>query len=304
MFGSALPVTALPSTANLTLAREPPLDMRPSGIRAGRCCETSVDPRAMPVQREGRAGPRWYDTPLIWRGGVAAVKTGARETGIDLERFRLRRFVEELRQTGELEVRTGTAELAEVAMALEGNAKAVLFERVGKEGAQLVGNVMGSRARLARAFGTAPDKLLAEVLRRLRATPQGAARGGGVRQLRHPRARGGGVGAGGLSGRARPRRGRRSLRRVPRLLRGREAEPGVPSHRGDASPRRALPDGDDRRQEPGPHRYGAAERAAHRSHGLARSGDGGARDPNRVRHAFERRDVQPAHRDAPAPAPP
>src|SRR6266853_184485 len=126
----------------------------------------------MPAQREGRAGPRWYDTPLIWRRGVEEVKASARETGIDLERFRLRRFVEELRQTGELEVRTGTAELAEVAMALEGNAKAVLFERVGKEGAQLVGNVMGSRARLARAFGTAPDKLLAEVLRRLRATPQ------------------------------------------------------------------------------------------------------------------------------------
>ncbi len=100
------------------------------------------------------------------------MKAGARETGIDLERFRLRRFVEELRQTGELEVKAGAADLAEVAPALEGNAKAVLFERVGEEGAQLVGNVMGSRARLARAFGTAPDKLLAEVLRRLRATPQ------------------------------------------------------------------------------------------------------------------------------------
>ena len=100
------------------------------------------------------------------------MKAGARETGIDLERFRLRRFVEELRQTGELEVKAGAAELAEVAPALEGNAKAVFFERVGKEGAQLVGNVMGSRSRLARAFGTAPDKLLAEVLRRLSATPQ------------------------------------------------------------------------------------------------------------------------------------
>src|SRR5256885_9744651 len=91
-----------------------------------------------------------------------AVKTGARETGIDLERFRLRRFVEELRQSGELEVRDGAADLADVAPALEGNARAVLFERLGKEGAQLVGNVMGSRARLARAFGAAPDQLLAE----------------------------------------------------------------------------------------------------------------------------------------------
>ena len=100
------------------------------------------------------------------------MKAGARETGIDLERFRLRRFVEELRQAGELEVRSGGAELAEVAEALEGNARAVLFERVGREGAQLAGNVMGGRSRLARAFGVAPDQLLAEVLRRLRAAPQ------------------------------------------------------------------------------------------------------------------------------------
>src|SRR5260221_1147023 len=126
----------------------------------------------MPAQREGRAKPRWYDTPLIWRRGVEAGKASARETGIDLERFRLRRFVEELLQTGDLEVRAEAVDLAGVAPALEGNAKAVLFERVGKESAPLVGNVMGSRARLARAFGTVPDKLLAEVLRRLRATPQ------------------------------------------------------------------------------------------------------------------------------------
>ena len=100
------------------------------------------------------------------------MKAGEHETGIDLERFRLRRFVEESRQAGDLEVRAASADLAEVAPALEGNAKAVLFERVGKEGAALAGNVMGSRVRLARAFGTAPDKLLAEVLRRLRTTPQ------------------------------------------------------------------------------------------------------------------------------------
>ncbi|HKW38618.1 MAG TPA: UbiD family decarboxylase, partial [Burkholderiales bacterium] len=100
------------------------------------------------------------------------MKASARETGIDLDRFRLRRFVEELRQAGELEVRSASTDLAGVAEALEGNAKAVLFERAGKEGAQLAGNVMGGRSRLARAFGVAPDKLLAEVLRRLRLAPQ------------------------------------------------------------------------------------------------------------------------------------
>jgi UbiD family decarboxylase len=100
------------------------------------------------------------------------VKASARETGIDTERFRLRRFVEELHHAGELDVRAAGVELAEVAQALEGNAKAVLFERAGKEGAALAGNVMGGRSRLARAFGVAPDKLLAEVLRRLKLTPQ------------------------------------------------------------------------------------------------------------------------------------
>ena len=100
------------------------------------------------------------------------MKAGVRETGIDFERFRLRGFVEDLHRSGELEVRAAPAELRDVAAALEGNAQAVLFERVGREGAQLVGNVMGSRARLARAFGAAPDKLLAEVLRRLRGSPQ------------------------------------------------------------------------------------------------------------------------------------
>ncbi len=78
------------------------------------------------------------------------MKTDARETGVDLERFRLATFLEELRRSGELDVVTGPAELADVAPALEGSAKAVLFERVGGEGAQLAGNVMGSRARLAR----------------------------------------------------------------------------------------------------------------------------------------------------------
>ena len=100
------------------------------------------------------------------------MKAGARETGIDTERFRLRRFVEELQQAGELEVHAAGVELADVAQALEGNAKAVLFERAGKEGAALAGNVMGGRSRLARAFGVAPDKLLAEVLRRLKSAPQ------------------------------------------------------------------------------------------------------------------------------------
>src|SRR5579859_7193000 len=91
---------------------------------------------------------------------------------VDCERFRLRRFVEALRQTGQLEAHPGPGELAEVAPALEGNARAVLFESVGREAASLVGNVMGSRARLALAFGVSAEELLPEVLRRLRLPPE------------------------------------------------------------------------------------------------------------------------------------
>jgi UbiD family decarboxylase len=58
--------------------------------------------------------------------------------------------------------------LSEVASALEGNPKAVLFEEAGASGFPLVGNALASRARFAKAFGVRPDELLREILRRLR----------------------------------------------------------------------------------------------------------------------------------------
>jgi 2,5-furandicarboxylate decarboxylase 1 len=91
--------------------------------------------------------------------------------GIDFERFRLKNFLETL-PPDEIEMHDAPAELADVAAALENNAKAVWFRKAGPEGASLAGNVAGSRARLARAFGVGPDKLLQEVLRRLGTTPE------------------------------------------------------------------------------------------------------------------------------------
>jgi len=90
---------------------------------------------------------------------------------MDLERFRLRRFLESLGEDELLRVDAQVA-LADVAQALEGSAKAVWFTRAGPEGASLAGNVAGSRSRLAAAFGTTPEKLLAETLSRLRSTPE------------------------------------------------------------------------------------------------------------------------------------
>ncbi|MGZ3284547.1 MAG: UbiD family decarboxylase, partial [Xanthobacteraceae bacterium] len=84
----------------------------------------------------------------------------------DVDRFRLRRFVEALGD--DLETVSGPTDLADVAAVLEGNPKAVLFRAVGPERQELVGNVTGSRARIARAFGVEPNELLPELLRRLR----------------------------------------------------------------------------------------------------------------------------------------
>ncbi len=89
----------------------------------------------------------------------------------DVDRFRLRGFVESLADGDELETVREAVDLADVATVLEGNPKAVLFRAVGPERQELVGNVTGSRSRLARAFAVAPNELLAEVLRRLRSKP-------------------------------------------------------------------------------------------------------------------------------------
>jgi UbiD family decarboxylase len=94
----------------------------------------------------------------------------SRGSNLDFDRFRLRRFVEGL-DADELEVRSEPTDLADLAHALDGNARAVLFRAAGPERQELVGNVLASRTRLARAFEVAPDKLLGEVQRRLRTKP-------------------------------------------------------------------------------------------------------------------------------------
>ena len=68
---------------------------------------------------------------------------------IDTERFRLRNFVDKLVELGECEVRKEPIDLVDVAAHLDGNPRAVLFKAAGPEKAELVGNVMGSRKRLA-----------------------------------------------------------------------------------------------------------------------------------------------------------
>src|SRR5258706_16194388 len=90
---------------------------------------------------------------------------------LDFERFRLRRYIESLADIGELDIHNEPVDLAGIAELMEGNQKAVLFRSAGPEKAELVGNVMGGRNRIAAAFGVKPGELLKEVQRRLRNKP-------------------------------------------------------------------------------------------------------------------------------------
>ena len=89
-------------------------------------------------------------------------------SAVDVERFRLRRFLDELKEAGDLEVYSEPTELGDLAAKITGNKKAVLFEQAGAEKLPVVGNVIGSRERMARAFGVEPRKVMHEILRRLK----------------------------------------------------------------------------------------------------------------------------------------
>ncbi|HVA14892.1 MAG TPA: UbiD family decarboxylase, partial [Stellaceae bacterium] len=95
----------------------------------------------------------------------------AEDRANDRDRFGLRRFLEALVAAGECEIREQPIELADVAAELESD-KAIWFKAAGPERAELVGNVVGSRARLALAFGVKPSELMAEVVRRLKNKPE------------------------------------------------------------------------------------------------------------------------------------
>ncbi len=88
----------------------------------------------------------------------------------DLDTFRLRTFLEGLAGTDELEIVNERVELADIATRLAGSAKAIWFKNAG--GDELVGNVVGGRERLARAFGVPTRDVALEVERRLGLKPE------------------------------------------------------------------------------------------------------------------------------------
>jgi 2,5-furandicarboxylate decarboxylase 1 len=84
----------------------------------------------------------------------------------DPTKFRLRTLVERLIDLGEVEVRKEWVPLTDVSRIIESTERAVLFKDVGPEHFELVGNVMGSRKRLAAAFETTEDKVVERYLAR------------------------------------------------------------------------------------------------------------------------------------------
>lgn len=96
------------------------------------------------------------------------IETIRAATGVDTGAFRLRRFIAALEQAGELETVSESIQPAAIAEHMEGNRRAVRFTRVGAEKAEVVGNVMGSRSRIAIAFGVGIEGLLDEIRSRLK----------------------------------------------------------------------------------------------------------------------------------------
>ena len=89
----------------------------------------------------------------------------------DMERFRLRNFVAELESRGDVAIHDEPVPLSDMSAHIEGTAAATLFKNAGPEGFEIVGGVLGSRARLAAALDVGEREIGGEIARRL-ASPQ------------------------------------------------------------------------------------------------------------------------------------
>ena len=86
---------------------------------------------------------------------------------MDLEKFRLRRFLERLVALGEVEIHDEPVALGALATLVEATPKATLFRNVGAERFEMAAGLSASRKRLAAAFDVDESAVLPEYLRRL-----------------------------------------------------------------------------------------------------------------------------------------
>jgi len=91
---------------------------------------------------------------------------------VDLDRFRLRRFVDQLQDLGEVETHAEPVDLADISAIIEASPKATLFKNAGRF--EIVGAVGGSRRRMAAAFGLSDVRALAAEYSRRMQSPQRA----------------------------------------------------------------------------------------------------------------------------------
>src|SRR5258705_48710 len=86
---------------------------------------------------------------------------------VDLEKYRLRRFVKRLIDLGEVEIHDEPVALTGLSAIIESTGKALLFTKAGPERLEIVAKTAGSRRRLAAAFDTSEERLYDEYFKRL-----------------------------------------------------------------------------------------------------------------------------------------
>ena len=93
------------------------------------------------------------------------------KSNIDMEKYRLRRFVDRLITMNEVEIHDKPVPLTALSAIIETTARVHLFKKAGPEQVEIVAKTAGNRKRLAAAFDTSEDKLHEEYFKRL-ANPQ------------------------------------------------------------------------------------------------------------------------------------
>jgi 2,5-furandicarboxylate decarboxylase 1 len=86
---------------------------------------------------------------------------------MDMNKFRLRSFVERLIELGEVEIHEEPVPLSELSQIIEATPRATLFRKAGPEQVEVVAAVCGGRRRLAAAFGVGYRELPHEYMRRM-----------------------------------------------------------------------------------------------------------------------------------------
>ena len=100
-----------------------------------------------------------------------AGKFNSTTSKIDMDKYRLRRFVDRLIDMGEVEIHEEPVSLTGLSTIIERSEKVQLFKKAGPEQCEMVAKTAGNRKRLAAAFETSEDKLYDEYFKRL-ANPQ------------------------------------------------------------------------------------------------------------------------------------